>query len=192
MNGRFCAHSVNRAILVLAFAALAIQAQAETPRQFAERFYRGYFRWQIRGVPSTAERRRIAPFFSSEILRLYAATDQQTAEFDRLFPFDPKHPEDAFKPPWSKEGDPFSGTYEGISAFAIGPVIRVGRHVAVEAHLEYTERGMTFPWTDVLVLDRAGSDWVVSDIRFAGGDSLVASMRKGLSETERELSQNSK
>lgn len=183
---------MNRAILTVLFAAFVMQAAAETPRQFAERFYRGYFRWQIRGVPTVEERNRISPFFSIEILRLYAAADRQRTEFERRFPIDPKRPELALKPPWCKEGDPFSNTDEGISTFAIGPVTRIGRHIAVQAHLKYTESSPTYSWTDVLVLDRAGGEWVVSDIRFSRGGTLVANMREGLAQTERELSTGSK
>jgi len=178
---------MKRAVLALAFAVLGLPAHAETPRQFAERFYRSYFRWQIRGVPSPAERRRIAPYFSSEILRLYAATDRQSAEFDRLFPFDPKHLEDALKPPWTKEGDPFSDLWEGISTFAIGRVVRVHGRVAVQAHLEYVAAGKTYPWTDVLLLDRAGAGWVVADILFARGGALIADMKEGIADTDRAL-----
>ena len=183
---------MNRAILALASAALVLQAQAETPRQFAERFYRSTFRWQIRGVPSPAERNRISPFFSSEILRLYVTADRQRTEFIRRFPFDPKHPMNALKPPWSKEGDPFSDAWEGVSTFAIGRVIRVRSRVAVQAHVEYIEGGKSSSWTDTLVLDRAGNEWVVADILFAGGSALVADMREGITETERDLRETPK
>lgn len=61
----------------------------------------------------------------------------------------------------------------------------------MQAHLKYTESGPPYSWTDVLVLDRAGSEWVVSDIRFSRGGTLVANMREGLAEIERELSPGS-
>jgi hypothetical protein len=77
--------------------------------------------------------------------------------------------------------------WEGISTFAIGRVTRIRGRVAVQAHLEYIEGGKASPWTDTLVLDRAGSDWVVADILFARGGALVADMREGITETEREL-----
>ena len=178
---------MDRTILALVSAALVLQANAETPRHFAERFYRGYFCWQIRGVPTPAERNRISPFFSSEILRLYAAADRQSAEFERQFPFDPKHPESALKPPWSKEGDPFSDLWEGISTFAIGRVVHVHGRIAVQAHLEYVVGGKTYPWTDILVLDRAGGEWVVADILFSRGGALLDEMRDGITETESDL-----
>jgi hypothetical protein len=180
-------HYLHRAILALAFVALGIQGHAETPRRFAERFYRAYFRWQIRGVPSAVERRLIAPYFSSKILRLYAATDQQSAEFDRLFPLDPKHPENALKPPWSKEGDPFSDSWEGISTFAVGRVIRVRGHVAVQVHLNYLKNGKSVPWTDTLVLDHAADHWVIADILFVRGGALIADMQNGIADTSRDL-----
>lgn len=178
---------MNRTILAFASAAVVVQAHAEAPREFAERFYRSTFRWQIRGVPSPAERNRNSPFFSAEILRLYSTADRQRTEFIRRHPFDPKHPMNALKPPWSKEGDPFSDVWEGISTFAIGCVTRVRGRVAVKAHVEYGVGGNSRPWTDTLILDRAGNKWVVADILFAGGGSLVAGMREGITETERDL-----
>jgi hypothetical protein len=187
--GQASAASMNRTLLCILLVALPTYAEADTPRQFAERFYRNYFRWQIRGVPTVEERNRISVFFSSEILRLYAAADRQRTKFERRFPFDPKHPELALKPPWCKEGDPFSDSYEGVSTFAIGLAIPIHGKIEVQAHLEYVIGTKVYPWTDTLVLDRAGGEWVVSDIRFAGGHSLVADMREGLRETERELSQ---
>jgi hypothetical protein len=178
---------MNRAYLAVILSTCALQGHAETPRQFAERFYRGCSRWQIRGVPTPTERARISRFFSAEILHLYAAAERQRTEFERRFPFDPKHPELALKPPWCKEGDPFSATDEGASTFAIGRVTRIGKQVAVQAHLEYTVGGKSYPWTDTLVLDRASGEWVVSDIRFARGGTLVDGMRAGVTETETEL-----
>ena len=178
---------MKRVILALAAASLVLQAHAETPRQFAQRFYRSTFRWQIRGVPTPAERNRISPFFSAEILHLYAVADRQRSEFMRRFPFVPKNPMFALKPPWCKEGDPFSSTWEGINTFAIGRVSRIASRVAVPAHLEYVTGNLVSPWTDTLVLDRAGDQWVIADIRFRDGGSLVRDMRKGIAETEQEL-----
>ena len=178
--------------LALCSAVLVMQAYAETPHEFAVRFYQSYFRWQIRGVPSLAERNRISPFFSSEILRLYTIADRQRTEFERRFPFDPKHPEHALKPPWSKEGDPFSDVWEGISTFAVGRVIPVRGRVGVQAYLEYIEDGKAHPWTDTLVLERAGNEWVVADILFARGGALVADMREGITDTDRDLRETRK
>lgn len=177
-----------RVILAILAFTLAAQCAEETPRQFAERFYRGYFRWKIRGVPSVEERNRISPFFSREILRLYAVADRQRTEFMRRFPFDPKHPDRLLKPPWCKEGDPFSDIWEGISTFAIGRVTSVRGRVAVQAHLEWIAPGGTaYPWTDVLVLDRAGDGWVVADIHYSRGGALVADMKEGIKEVKAEL-----
>lgn len=172
------------ALFISIFVLFAWPAHAETPRHFAERFYHSYFRWQIRGVPTPQERKRISPFFSSEILRLYAVADRQRDEFARRFPLDPTNSKHALKGPWSKEGDPFSDTYEGITTFAIGRVTRIGSRVAVPAHLEYVEGG-TSAWTDTLILDRTADGWVIADIRFAHG-SLVRGMREGISEEEKE------
>lgn len=170
------------ALFALLLLLLHTHAYAETPRQFAERFYRQYFRWELRGIPTNEEQRRLSPYFSAELLRLWAAAYRQHLEFIRLNPIDPAHPERALKPPWCKEGDVLCDNYEGISTFAIGRSKRIGGRTAVPVHLEWTEGSHTVPWTDTLLLERTGSDWVVADILYARGSSLVAEMREGIRE----------
>jgi hypothetical protein len=176
-----------RAFVVSAICVIGMSLRAESPREFADRFYRNCTRWKIRGVPTSEERRRISPFFSTEILRLYRIADRQRAEFERRHPIDPKQPLLALKPPWCKEGDPFSGTDEGVSAFAIGNVTRVNGLFAVRINLEYTIGGKSYPWTDLLLLDRAGKDWVIADIRFKDRNSLVENMREGIAAIDEEM-----
>lgn len=178
------------AVFAWCLLALILPMQAETPREFAHRFYRNVVRWEIQGVPDAGERRRISPYFSAEILRLYAVATRQREDFTRRFPFDPKHPEKALKPPWSKEGDPFSDCYEGITTFAIGRPTRAGSRIAVPVHLEYIP-GERSAWTDTLILDRAAGAWVIADIRFSKGGSLVGGLRKGIAEHEQESRANS-
>lgn len=167
--------------------ALGQSAFAESPREFAHRFYGLWRRWEIRGVPDTKESQRIAPYMSRELLRLFAEVDRQSAEDGRLHPWDPKHPEDAIKGIWSKEGDLITGVYEGYTTFAIGRVMRVHQRIAVKVHLEYVTMSKVYPWTDAVVLDWAGGKWVVEDVVFADGDSMVASLKKELAGNEEYL-----
>ena len=173
-------------VLVFFLALLIPRTHAETPRQFGERFYRAYFRWDIRGAPNTPERHMISAYFGTEVLHLFSAVERQRVRehqgFLRKHRNEPNPPQ--VKPIWSKEGDPFSSVYEGISTFAIGrPEIRNGR-ITVPAHLEYLSDGRVHSWTDVLVLDRAGESWVVADIRFRDGKTLVFGLRAGIAESE--------
>ncbi len=178
---------MKRIILTFCLVALALQAQAETPRQFAERFYRAYFRWEIRGEPNTSERHRISAYFSAEVLQLFRVVERQrTQEREgilRKYP-NPNDPNRSRKPIWSKEGDPFSNTYEGISTFAIGrAIIRKGL-ITVPAHLEYLSGGHAYAWTDVLILDRAGDSWVVSDIQFKHSGTLMSNLKDKIAREE--------
>ena len=59
-------------VLVFFLALLIPRTHAETPRQFGERFYRAYLRWDIRGAPNTRERHMISAYFGTEVLHLKA------------------------------------------------------------------------------------------------------------------------
>jgi hypothetical protein len=181
--------SAGKIALVLGcLVALGQTAFAESPREFAHRFYSLWRHWEIRGVPEPKESGLIAPYVSSELLKIFAEVDRQSAGDARLHPWDPKHPEDAIKGIWSKEGDLITGGYEGYTTFAIGRVTRVHHRVAVEVHLEwYVSMGKIYPWTDTVVLDRAGDGWVVADVVFADGDSMVVNLKKELAENGKYL-----
>lgn len=173
-------------VVLLAIITLAPYVRGEEPREFAKRFYRAQLRWKFYGVPTPEESRRISPYFSSEILRLWAVVDRQRDEFNRRFPFDPKQPLLAVKPPWCKEGDAFSDNGEGYSTFAVGRTTSHRGRVTVLVHLEYIAEKTT-SWTDALVLERAGSEWVIADIEFPDGDSLVKNLNKGIETRRKEL-----
>lgn len=175
-------------VVLLAIITLASRARGEEPREFAERFYRAQLRWKIYGVPTPEESRRISPYFSSEILRVWAVVDQQRNEFNRRFPLDPKQPLLVVKPPWCKEGNVFSSGGEGYSTFAIGRATSRRGRVRVLGHLEFIAgAGETIAWTDTLVLERAGSGWVITDIEFPHGNSLVKNLNKGIATRRKEL-----
>lgn len=175
-------HWCRRVLLAVAFLASLASAVAETPRQFADRFYRAHFRWDVRGAPDKREIQMMSAYFGVETLRLFGAVEDQRhrsrLQVKRKYAGHPNPP--LVKPIWSKEGDCLSSMYEGITTFAIGrPMVRRGR-VVVPAHLEYD----SFAWTDHLMLDRAGDSWVVADIRYTDGKSLVSQLKAKLAHEE--------
>lgn len=149
----------------------------ETPRAFVRRFYAAYKTWQIHGVPLPEHEHLVSPFCGMEIIRVFRRVNEQGAEWERKFPFDPVNP---MKPPWCQEGDVFCNVWEGVTHFAIGQATRDRGRISVEAHLELVEQGKTYPWTDRVILDRAGDSWVVADIEYARGGSLVRSIQREL------------
>lgn len=173
-------------ILILACLLSISKVYAESPRQFAERFYRGYQKWNIRGVPSSSQRHLVSGYFGTGPLRLFRAVeDQRSRERAGLARRNRGNPNPPLvKPLWCAEGDWLSSTDEGITTYAIGrPFVRHGR-VNVPAYLEFGVGKAPYRWTDYLVLDRAGDSWVVADIRFEDGKSLMSGLTEELADNE--------
>ena len=156
----------------------------EDPREFVRRFYSAYKTWPIRGVPLPEDERLISPFCGSEIIRVFRKVDQQRSDCERKFPNDPANP---MKPPWCLEGDVFCGVWEGVTYFSVGRASLVRGRVVVEAHLELVEQGKSSPWTDRVILDRAGDSWMVADIEYARGRSLRDSIQRELDDVAKYL-----
>ena len=156
----------------------------EDPREFVRRFYSAYKTWPIRGVPLPEDERLISPFCGSEIIRVFRKVDQQRSDWERKFPNDPANP---MKPPWCLEGDVFCGVWEGVTYFSVGRASLVRGRVVVEAHLELVEQGKSSPWTDRVILDRAGDSWMVADIEYARGRSLRDSIQRELDDVAKYL-----
>ncbi len=98
------------------------------------------------------------------------------------FPDDPRSP---YKPAWSQQGHVFCDVYEGITNFSVGRQFKNNGRMVVEVDLELIEQGKSYTWTDRVVLDRAGPNWVVADVHYSGGGSLLDAI-------EQELQQNAK
>lgn len=98
--------------------------------------------------------------------------------------YDPKNPT---KPRWCVEGEVFCDNWEGITHYSVGKARMENGRWTVEANLEYVEGGKSYPWTDILVLERAGEKWVVADIRYARGGTLLTSILEELVEADREI-----
>ena len=156
----------------------------ESPREFVRRFYSAYKTWPIRGVPLPEQERLISPFCGTAIIRVFRKVNQQRSDWERKFPHDSANP---MKPPWCIEGDVFCDVWEGVTYFSVGRAARVRGRVTVEAHLELVEQGKTYPWTDRVILDRAGDSWVIADIEYARGGSLVDSIQHELDDIAKYL-----
>lgn len=154
----------------------------ETPREFAKRFYAAHQTWSIRGVPTSEDEGIVSQFVGMEIIHAFRRVNKhRELEAKR---YDPDNP---MKPRWCIEGEVFCDNWEGVTYYSIGRSKFEGGRWIVEAHLEYVERGKSYPWTDILVLDRAGKDWVVADIRYSRGGTLLTSILQDLDEADREI-----
>ena len=110
------------------------------------------------------------------MIEVFRRVNEQRLRDEREHPFDPKNP---MKPNWCYEGDIFVGVWEGANYFSIGRVHRRNGRVIVDAHLELVIGGRA-EWTDHLILDVAGDEWVVSDIEYADGGTLVTGIARQL------------
>lgn len=172
------------------FAALLCGSRTEAgeeSREFAGRFYRALNRWGFRGVPLSHNTPRMEPWLGMEAIRVFRRVNEQREQYCRAYPIKPDEPR--VKPPWCLEGDVFCDSWEGFTYFSVGRVHRRGGRLMVNMHLEYIELGKSYPWTDIVVLDRAGDRWVVADIEFADGGSLLEGIRAKLARVERQIAE---
>ena len=176
------------AILTAAISVCAISlVAAETPREFAKRFYAAHQTWPIRGVPTTEQEELVSRFLGAEIIHAFRRVNEhRRLEAEQ---FDPENP---MKPRWCMEGNVFCDNWEGITRFSIGKAKRREGRWIVEAHLEYVEGGISHPWTDRLVLDRSGEDWVLADIEYNRGGTLLTLILEELTEADAEIPKNNK
>jgi len=174
-------HILLHFVIAISFVATAV---GETPREFVRRFYAASSEWKIRGVPLPEHERLISQFCGIEIIRVFRRVNDQRDLWERRFPHDPSNP---IKPPWCIEKDVFCDNWEGITNYSVGRSLRMRGRIVVEVHLEFVEQSERYRWTDRVILDRAGDSWVVSDIDYAGGGSLLESTQKELKLVAREL-----
>lgn len=167
------------ALLCLALCVgLMVQAQSRrTPPQEpqksataqADAFYRTYLKLKVSGLPSDEQMKELSPFFTQDLLELFAAARQKHDRFVR------EHPDE--KPPWG-DGDLFTSLFEGAGEFKLGKPALKGSRAEIPVKLAYHGGGSTSRWTDVLVLTKTANGWRVSDIllkgewQFKSGDSL--------------------
>lgn len=166
---------------VIGLASLHVCPAGETPREFVRRFYAAYKTWEIVCVPENRQEHLISPYCGMEMIRIFRRVNLQRNAWKLKFPDDAARP---VKPPWVQE-DVFTNRYEGATHVAIGKMTKSRGRKVVQANLELVDNGVTHSWTDKVILDRPGPSWVIADIEYAGGGTLLSS-------TERELKEGGK
>ena len=135
------------------------QSSTSSPTRAAQQFYRTYLKLKINGLPNDNQLKLLSPLVTSDLKDLFLAARKIQAEYIR------EHPDE--KPPWG-DGDLFSSLFEGAQSFRIGRASVRGNSAEVPVQLRYRQGGATSSWSDVLVLERIGRRWLVSDILMKG------------------------
>ncbi|HKY30413.1 MAG TPA: hypothetical protein VJM12_20945 [Pyrinomonadaceae bacterium] len=138
---------------------VSAQSSTSSPSRAAQQFYRTYLKLKINGLPNDNQLKLLSPLVTSDLKDLFLAARKIQAEYIR------KHPDE--KPPWA-DGDLFSSLFEGAQSFRIGRASVRGNRAEVPVQLKYRQGGATSSWSDVLVFERIGRQWLVSDILMKG------------------------
>jgi hypothetical protein len=159
-------------VALLTVAALGCESRPR-PEDAVAGLYRALATAQVRGAPSAAQLRLIAPYLSEDLrIGLRAARELQERERARS-------PDE--KPPFA-DGDLFTSLFEGPTRFEIvADTASAGRHLLA---VRFTYDGASPPvsWQDVAVVESEDGRWVVSDVRYGGGWDFAAqgSLRQAL------------
>jgi hypothetical protein len=129
------------------------------PQSAARVFYAELRRLGLRSLPTVAEWEPFAPRATPALTGAIEQAQKEQAEFRKKFPDD--------KPPWV-DGDLFSSLFEGPQRFEIGEAKITGDRAEVPVSCVHTEGGDTAKWTDVLILTKTKSGWLVDDLRYGG------------------------
>ena len=164
--------------LLVAWAPVAGQVNRTTPDVTADRFYRTYLKFNVRGLPNEKELKALSPFLSRDLQQLFKDARSTQQKYIR------EHPDD--KPPWD-DGDLFTSLFEGANSFRLGAPRKKGARAEVPVYLAYRGGGSTTRWSDVLVLTRTRDGWRVWDILLKGEWAFKsgASLRSILSSDSR-------
>lgn len=156
--------------------------QAETPTEFSNRFFHALSKWEVRGAPDTKELHQLSPYLGTELIQLFKRIeiqrDREQAGLKHKYRNDPSPP--ILKGIWCKEGDTFTRIEESFTIFAIGKPRWRNERVHVPVHLKYGGTKPAYAWSITVILDKASSDWVVSDILDKDGQSLRISLNKAI------------
>ena len=141
---------------------------AETPREFAQRFCdsEGAFG---RGVPDASFETRYDGLVGIEMIRYISAVNRTLARWRHRH----RHSKENLMIPHI-EANLFSGFSDGPTRFRVGQVTSVSGRTSVAVHREYEEGNAIDRWTDVLILDRDSTGWVVCDIETHHLGSLLS------------------
>jgi len=129
------------------------------------------------GIPDARQLARLAPFLTPELRGLMAAAKKEQERCARAFPGE--------KPPWL-EGDIFSSSFEGFTAFRVGASKGRGKARVVTVRFRYVEGKSRVEWIDDVVLRNEAGRWRVDDLLYRAnfaftsgfGPTLKASLKQ--------------
>lgn len=162
----------------------AAAARAPDPTDTARAFYAWVLKHPSVGLPSTLERRTLAPLLSPRLAALLDDASATQARCDRAAAQGDK--------PLLIEGDLFVDNDEGATAVEIGASRHLGDRASVRAHLSHadlrlpaSDKSLLVTWSDRLELRRIGGQWRVHDVSFSRHDSLTGVLKAYLAEGAR-------
>jgi len=147
------------AIILGSPSARAQNAESQTIKRLAARFYRTYLRLHILGLPNSAQMTELSPYLTSDLrARFRAARRKEDAAIKRR---------PGEKPPFG-DGDLFSSLFEGAQTFYVtDPAIRGGA-ARLPVHMQRRSPAPAVRWIDTLILERTADGWRVANIRYGG------------------------
>ncbi|MES2932562.1 MAG: hypothetical protein V4805_03635 [Pseudomonadota bacterium] len=133
----------------------------DAAKDAAANFYRNYQLMRskdgLTGIPNPSQLSQLAPLITPQLHDLLNAALNEQARCTKLFPEN--------VPPWI-EGDIFSSSFEGFTAFLTTPSrVQAGqRTVAIK--FTYADAKDKVKWTDTLMLKKKAGRWLVDDIAY--------------------------
>ena len=141
---------------------------AESPEQFATRFCIAEQSFGFRGLPRRTDEGLYDHLVGIELIRSFRSAN---GALENWIARHSGTKENLMIP--HIEANLFSGFSEGSTTFRVGRAeMRSGR-VAVTVHRAFRDRLETHSWTDLLILDRDSSGWVVYDVQTHYFGSLI-------------------
>ena len=164
--------------------ALSARAEVQTPEDAMRAFYSWVLAHPSQSLPVPKERAQLARVLSPQLVQLLKEASETEARCVKVTPKGDK--------PNIPEGNLFVGNYEGATEVAYGHPLRDGEVVFFEADLLYVDsrfpkahKHRAVAWKDRLELRWVGARWLVQDVTFQQGKSLVAGLKEYIAEGTR-------
>ena len=146
-------------LLLTAFPALPRESSQPDAPAIAKLFYETLLKLNPNGLPTEEQMKQLGPLLSKELNNLIAAARKEQQKFIKDNPDE--------KPPFI-EGNLFGSMFEGMHSFSLGQPAFNDEKASIPAYLEYREGQTVVKWIDVIVLEKAGEQWLVADIFLNG------------------------
>lgn len=165
-------------VLLLAFPA---QADVQPPESVLASFYAWVLEHQSSSLPSAEQRSTLSEVLSPQLVSLLKDASDTEAKCIAVAQEGEK--------PSVFEGDLFVGRYEGAIEVSYGKLTTKGARAFAEVNLVYVVPG--FPkahkfrasvWKNRVELRKQNGRWLVQNIAFDNGNSLVSTLREYLAE----------